>query len=222
MICPPTAGTSSASSVQPTVPKGNGWPGTAATTTDMLPWIMWSWTSRRCWSSERRRPSLTGATTTMWSQRRRLPARGAGPQTTFHCQRRASQMTVRSGTGDEEEPTSPPPDTADSLTPMGHNRTLSMPDMGNRDLSINHQHSQSDISAEGTHDKARHEALQKLATFFHAPKPAEPAPSIESVSSPVLVEEEEDSLPEVTTLDFDHPDMIILPPPDMYADLTVE
>ncbi|XP_034085684.1 FYN-binding protein 1 isoform X2 [Gymnodraco acuticeps] len=125
-------------------------------------------------------------------------------------------------TGDEEEPTSPPPDTADPLTPMGHNRTLSMPDMGNRDLSINHQHSQSDISGEGTHDKARHEALQKLATFFHAPKPAEPAPSIESETSPVLVEEEEDSLPEVTTLDFDHPDMIILPPPDMYADLTVE
>ncbi|KAJ4943288.1 hypothetical protein JOQ06_005792 [Pogonophryne albipinna] len=126
-------------------------------------------------------------------------------------------------TGDEEEPTSPPPDTADPLTPMGHNRTLSMPDMGNRDLSINHQHSQSDISAEGTHDKARHEALQKLATFFHAPKPAEPAPSsIESETRPVLVEEEEDSLPEVTTLDFDHPDMIILPPPDMYADLTVE
>ncbi|KAK1897549.1 FYN-binding protein 1 [Dissostichus eleginoides] len=108
-------------------------------------------------------------------------------------------------TGDEEEPISPPPDTADPLTPMGHNRTLSMPDMGNRDLSINHQHSQSDISAEGPHDNARHEALQKLATFFHAPKPAEPAPR-----------------PEVTTLDFDHSDMIILPPPDMYADLTVE
>ncbi|KAI4829249.1 hypothetical protein KUCAC02_023305 [Chaenocephalus aceratus] len=42
------------------------------------------------------------------------------------------------------------------------------------------------------------------------------------LQGPVLVEEEEDSLPEVTTLDFDHPDMIILPPPDMYADLTVE
>ncbi|KAF3835073.1 hypothetical protein F7725_027631 [Dissostichus mawsoni] len=173
----------------------------------------------------KKRPTLAGATTTtLWSLRRRLPARGAGPQTTIHCQRKAVSILLflfmktvlnllcislmltlcavtddsEEWTGDEEEPISPPPDTADPLTPMGHNRTLSMPDM---DLSINHQHSQSDISAEA-HMTTRHEALQKLVTFFHAPKPA--------------------PRPEVTTLDFDHSDMIILPPPDMYADLTVE
>ncbi|XP_063747957.1 FYN-binding protein 1 isoform X2 [Eleginops maclovinus] len=149
---------------------------------------------------------------------------GTGSRATNHYPLSAESFEDDSEewTGDEEEPISPAPETADPLTPMGHNRTLSMPDMGNRDLSVNHQHSQSDISAEGTHDKARHEALQKLATFFHSPKPAEPVPSIESVTSPVIVEEEEEPLPEITSLDFDHPDWIILPPPDMYADLTVE
>ena len=148
------------------------WPCVCLLQTDMLPWIMWSWTSRRCWSSERRRPSLAGATTTtLWSQRRRLPARGAGrrahplthssshcwmiiyscislffsgPQTTIHCQRKAVSILLflfmktvlnlfcislmfvlcavtddsEEWTGDEEEPISPPPDTADPLTPM--------------------------------------------------------------------------------------------------------
>ncbi|XP_059196807.1 uncharacterized protein LOC131977496 [Centropristis striata] len=107
---------------------------------------------------------------------------------------------------------------------MSHTRTLSMPDMGNnlQDLSINHQHSQSDISADGTHAQARHEALQKLATFFHSPKPAEPAASSsEPETSPEPVKEEAaaplpevNSPPEVETL--------ILPPPPLYADLTVE
>lgn len=123
-------------------------------------------------------------------------------------------------TGDDE-PQSPAVDTADPLAPAGHTRTLSMPDMGNKDLSINHQHSHSDISAEGPH--VQHEALQKLATFFHSPKPA--ASSTELETSPVPVKEkavppqEACSRPEI---DFDQPDMIILPPPDLYADLVVE
>ncbi|KAM7388539.1 hypothetical protein PAMP_024706 [Pampus punctatissimus] len=92
-------------------------------------------------------------------------------------------------TCDDDDPLSSPTETADPLAPIyrpisssyshlsflcrGHTRALSMPDMGNKDLSIIHQHSQSDISADGAHVQARHEALQKLATFFHSPKPVE-------------------------------------------------
>ncbi|XP_070765266.1 PML-RARA-regulated adapter molecule 1 [Enoplosus armatus] len=128
-------------------------------------------------------------------------------------------------TGDDE-PLSPPPDAADPLTPMGHNRTLSMPDMVNKDLNINHQHSQSDISADGSHVQARHEALQKLATFFHSPKPVEPAASsAEPETSPVLVKEEAVHPPAATStpeVDFDPTDTFILPPPALYADLIAE
>ncbi|XP_008291342.1 FYN-binding protein-like [Stegastes partitus] len=129
-------------------------------------------------------------------------------------------------TGDEDEPLSHALDTADPQGPMAHTRTLSMPDMGNKDLNINHQHSQSDISAEGSHMQARHEALQKLATFFHSPKPAEPiASSTEPETSPVPVTEEAVSEPEASStqnVDFEQPDMLILPPPDLYADFSLE
>lgn len=127
-------------------------------------------------------------------------------------------------TGDDDEPISPGPETADPLAPVGHTRTISMPDMGNKDLSINHQHSHSDISADGSHVQARHEALQKLATFFHSPKPVEPAASTEPETSPEPTKEEAVHLPESNSvqMDFDPSDMLILPPPDMYADLTVE
>ncbi|XP_051232880.1 FYN-binding protein 1 isoform X1 [Dicentrarchus labrax] len=126
-------------------------------------------------------------------------------------------------TGDDDETLSPPPETA---APMGHTRTLSMPDMGNKDLSVNHQHSRSETSSDGS--QARHEALQKLATFFHSPKPAEPAASStepEPETSPVLVKEEAVHLPVAVStqeMDFDQTDILILPPPLLYADLTVE
>ncbi|XP_018525719.1 FYN-binding protein 1 isoform X2 [Lates calcarifer] len=128
-------------------------------------------------------------------------------------------------TGDEDDTLSPAREIADPLAPMGHTRTLSMPDMGNKGLSINHQHSHSDISADGSHVQARHEALQKLATFFHSPKPVEPASSTELETNPVQVTEEAVHLPEGSAtqeVDFDHPEMLILPPPDLYADLTIE
>ncbi|KAM7012937.1 uncharacterized protein LKV04_000441 [Tautogolabrus adspersus] len=80
-------------------------------------------------------------------------------------------------TGDEDEPVSPHTNTTDPLASLGHSRTLSMPDMGNKDLNVIHQHSHSDINPDGTQVQARHEALQKLATFFHSPKPVEPAAS---------------------------------------------
>lgn len=129
-------------------------------------------------------------------------------------------------TADDDELPSPAPDAADPLAAMGHTRTLSMPDMGNKDLSINHQHSQSDISAEGSHMQARHEALQKLATFFHSPKPAEPiTSSTEPETTPALVTEEAVNVPEASStqeMDFELPDMLILPPPDVFADFTAE
>ncbi|KAK9518981.1 hypothetical protein VZT92_021744 [Zoarces viviparus] len=129
-------------------------------------------------------------------------------------------------TGDDEEPLSPAPEPEYSTVSIGHNRTLSMPDMGNKDLSVNHVHSQSDISADGPNVQARHEALQKLAIFFHSPKPEKPAASgTEPETSPVLVTEEDVSLSEAGStqeMDSDVADMIILPPPDLYADLSFE
>ncbi|XP_028443404.1 proline-rich protein 36 [Perca flavescens] len=123
-------------------------------------------------------------------------------------------------TGDDDDPISPTSETADPLAPMGHTRTLSMPDMGNKNLSVNHQHSQSDL-ADGPLVQARHEALQKLTTFFHSPKPVEPAASsTEPETSPVLVKENAVSLSEASStqeMDFDQTDMPILPPPDLYA-----
>ncbi|XP_069378459.1 FYN-binding protein 1 isoform X2 [Paralichthys olivaceus] len=128
-------------------------------------------------------------------------------------------------TGDEDENLSPVHEPADPFAPVGHTRTLSMPDMGNKDLSIVHQHSHSDISAEGSHIQARHEALQKLATFFHSAKPVEPASSNNELeTSRVLVKQEAVELPDVSEtaeLNFD-PDSLILPPPDLYADFTTE
>ncbi|XP_031167701.1 FYN-binding protein 1 isoform X2 [Sander lucioperca] len=124
-------------------------------------------------------------------------------------------------TADDDDPISPTSPTADPLAPMGHTRTLSMPDIGNKNLSVNHQHSQSDLSADGAHAQARHEALHKLTTFFHSPKPVEPAvSSTEPETSPVLVKEKAVSLSEPSLtqeMDFDQTDMPILPPPDLYA-----
>ncbi|XP_035031804.1 FYN-binding protein 1 isoform X2 [Hippoglossus stenolepis] len=128
-------------------------------------------------------------------------------------------------TGDEDETLSPVHEPADPFAPVGHTRTLSMPDLVNKDLNVVHQHSHSDISAEGSHVQARHEALQKLATFFHSPKPVEPASSNNEVdTSGVLVKQEAVALPdasETAEVAFD-PDSLILPPPDLYADLTGE
>ncbi|XP_056269926.1 uncharacterized protein LOC130193486 [Pseudoliparis swirei] len=145
---------------------------------------------------------------------------------------------------EEEEPLSPAPEPEYPALSPGHTRTRSMPDEGNKELSVNHAHSRSDIIADSPDVQARHEALHKLATFFHSPKPEEPAaaghaePETSSVlvkeeevpirtepeTSPVLVKEEEEvPLPaDTSTQDFDLKDLIILPPPDLYADFTDE
>ncbi|XP_067370734.1 FYN-binding protein 1 isoform X2 [Channa argus] len=122
---------------------------------------------------------------------------------------------------DDDDPVSPTSEITDTFAPTGHSRTFSMPDMGYKDLSINHQHSQSDISAGGSNIQARHEALQKLTTFFHSTKPVEPAASSSSstmIESPVVVKEEAVHPPEDnSTQEADVDQMPILPPPDLYA-----
>ncbi|XP_068599561.1 FYN-binding protein 1 isoform X2 [Brachionichthys hirsutus] len=127
-------------------------------------------------------------------------------------------------TGDDDEPLNPVPDNAESLASINHTRTQSMPEMGNEALSINHQHSHSELDTDGPYMKEKHEALQKLATFFHSPKPAEPAARTEPERSPAFVREEV-GLPEASStqdVDFEPSDMIILPPPELYADFTTE
>ncbi|XP_076009221.1 uncharacterized protein LOC143002762 [Genypterus blacodes] len=124
-------------------------------------------------------------------------------------------------TNDDDEPVSSPTDAAAGpLIPLGHIRTNSLPDIGNKELSINHQHSHSD-NLEGPHMQARHEALQKLATFFHSPKPVSPRPD----TSVALMQEEAVHLPEgieTQEVDVGLPDTLILPPPDLYADIHKE
>ncbi|CAG5862525.1 unnamed protein product [Menidia menidia] len=127
-------------------------------------------------------------------------------------------------TCDDDEPVSPAPETPEPFSAANHNRTLSMPDMGNKELPINHQHSHSD-DPDGTHVQARHEALQKLATFFHSPVPVKaPASHVEAETTPAPPTEEaehEREDPQTQETDFD-PSTLILPPPDLYADLTLE
>lgn len=126
-------------------------------------------------------------------------------------------------TCDDDEPLSPTEPVEPQL-PIVHGRTNSMPDMGDtgrEELPIIHQHSQSDL-AEGPHQQARHEALQKLATFFHPPKSPELTASPEPATTPEAITEE-DPAPESSpspVLDFEIPD--IIPPPELFADFSEE
>uniref|UniRef100_A0A3B5QG19 FYN binding protein 2 n=1 Tax=Xiphophorus maculatus TaxID=8083 RepID=A0A3B5QG19_XIPMA len=122
-------------------------------------------------------------------------------------------------TGDDET-LSPNPEASDQL-PGVHTRTISMPEMGNQDLDVNHQHSHSDMS-ENPQIQARQEALYKLVTFFSTPKSAHPTPNEPEPErrSPTPVQEEAASAPQESSTpetEFD-PSAVILPPPDMYAD----
>ncbi|CAI5640067.1 FYN-binding protein 1 isoform X2 [Oreochromis niloticus] len=138
--------------------------------------------------------------------------------------------------GDDDEPLSSPTSTQ---AVQGHNRTFSMPDVGNKDLSVNHQHSHSDMG----HDSSHNQALQKLSTFFRSQKSPEPAASTnEPVTSntsvleeaphvpaeqqtsytagSVNVAEEANHTPEAVSAEVTDfvADTLILPPPVMYAD----
>lgn len=157
-----------------------------------------------------------------------VDAMGTGNRASNHYQLSAESFTDDSEewTGDDDEPLSPGPDSEDPQSAVAHIRTHSLPDIGNKELSINHQHSYSDISADNPNVQARHEALQKLATFFHSPKPAEPASSRtepETVEVPVVLTDKAVPLPQASLAaeaEFDQSDMPILPPPELYADLT--
>ncbi|KAJ0065338.1 hypothetical protein NL108_007070 [Boleophthalmus pectinirostris] len=122
-------------------------------------------------------------------------------------------------TCDDDEPLSPTENVVPEL-PIVHNRTHSLPDMGetgSEELTINHQHSQSDL-VEGSHVQARHEALAKLATFFHPPKTTEPTASpVEPATTPEVITEEETLREPSPSEDLDL-NIPILPPPEQYAD----
>nr|XP_029505905.1 uncharacterized protein LOC115121029 isoform X2 [Oncorhynchus nerka] len=83
-------------------------------------------------------------------------------------------------------------------TERDHIQTMSMPEMGSREPSIHNQQILSDASIDGIDMQVRHEALQKLDTFFHKPV----------VEDPIMRCKEE-------------ADMVVLPPPDLYADIII-
>ncbi|KAF7203340.1 proline-rich protein 36 isoform X2 [Nothobranchius furzeri] len=112
---------------------------------------------------------------------------------------------------------------ADQFASERHNKALSMPVMGVEDLSINHQHSD---MGDGDQTQTKPEALQKLSTFLNTHKSANASESShpEPETSPISEQEEVVSEPEGSSLqeeEFD-PTAVILPPPDQYADTTVE
>ncbi|KAF6724211.1 hypothetical protein FQA47_016277 [Oryzias melastigma] len=113
----------------------------------------------------------------------------AGGIATNHFQQSAESFSDDSEewTCDDEEPL----ENADPLTPVSHTRSISMPDAGQSDIPIIHQHSQSDMSAENSQTHGRNEALQKLATFFHSPKPVQtPASTTEPQTRPLQTTED--------------------------------
>ncbi|XP_061680228.1 FYN-binding protein 1 isoform X2 [Syngnathoides biaculeatus] len=104
---------------------------------------------------------------------------------------------------------------------VSQNRALSVPDMGNADVGISHQHSRSDISAGGPNVQASNEALQKLATFFHSPNAVKP--SARKTTEAELRSALDGGGHVVQhhrpyAKEFEQADLLILPPPELYAD----
>ncbi|XP_061153752.1 FYN-binding protein 1 isoform X1 [Syngnathus typhle] len=106
-----------------------------------------------------------------------------------------------------------PTDTAYPQAPLSKNR--SMPDLGNADFNVSHHHSRHDLHAGG---QAKNEALQKLATFFHAPKAEQPSASSTSEPETRFVFGSQRPIQQPHAMDFEYPDSLILPPPELYAD----
>ncbi|XP_064791607.1 FYN-binding protein 1-like isoform X2 [Oncorhynchus masou masou] len=116
-------------------------------------------------------------------------------------------------------------------TERDHIQTMSMPDMGSREPSIHNQHILSDASIDGIDMQVRHEALQKLATFFHKPVVEDPImSSLFPYCLPLRPEEPEPEEPispmdigvqETAYLCKEEADMVVLPPPDLYADIII-
>ncbi|XP_061539170.1 FYN-binding protein 1 isoform X1 [Phycodurus eques] len=133
------------------------------------------------------------------------------PQSTESFSDDSEEWTV-----DDDEALSSPTDAAS----VRHYRALSMPDMGNADLNITHQHRRSDISAGGPNVQANNEALQKLATFFHSPGVVQPPARrrAEPETRPVLGSGHAVHTHRPHSKGSEDPDLLILPPPDLYAD----
>ncbi|XP_067085889.1 FYN-binding protein 1 [Osmerus mordax] len=123
-------------------------------------------------------------------------------------------------TGDDEEMFSSPT----ASTDPGLDHTTSIVEEGSREPSVHHEHTASDVSTDSVNQQARHEALHKLSTFFHEPRDTSPpaveeqhaSPELETSPEVVAAEQAQSSVEEVDSL---LPDMIILPPPDLYADI---
>ncbi|KAM9797139.1 uncharacterized protein ACBT44_017378 isoform 3-T4 [Syngnathus typhle] len=105
-----------------------------------------------------------------------------------------------------------PTDTAYPQAPLSKNR--SMPDLGNADFNVSHHHGRHDLHAGG---QAKNEALQKLATFFHAPKAEQPSAST-SEPETRFVYGSQRPIQQPHAMDFEYPNSLILPPPELYAD----
>ncbi|XP_051929120.1 FYN-binding protein 1 isoform X2 [Hippocampus zosterae] len=117
---------------------------------------------------------------------------------------------------DEETLSSPTYPQAPLSTSLSHNHTVSMPNIAHADL--NHQHRRSDGHASGTNVQAKNEALQKLATFFQSSNSLHPTASTsnEQETRPALGSQHAVHQPQA--MDFEQPDLLILPPPELYAD----
>ncbi|XP_077463880.1 uncharacterized protein LOC144079166 [Stigmatopora argus] len=133
------------------------------------------------------------------------------------------QQSTASFSDDSEEWTVDDDDALSSPTdgayrhPIRQNHMQPMPNRGNVDPHITHQHSRSEINANSSDGQAKNGALQKLATFFHSPKAEQPTTS-HSTPQTTIVPGSEHAVRQPEAMDFDHPDLLILPPPDLYAD----
>ncbi|CAB1324173.1 unnamed protein product [Coregonus sp. 'balchen'] len=107
-------------------------------------------------------------------------------------------------THDDDEPLSSPID--EEPTESGQIRTMSMPEMGSREPSIHHQHTLSDASIDDI-DMQR-------------PEEPETEPEEEPIS-PMDIEGPETVYLCKEEADLKLPDMVILPPPDLYADIII-
>ncbi|XP_061744525.1 uncharacterized protein LOC133543763 isoform X2 [Nerophis ophidion] len=103
---------------------------------------------------------------------------------------------------------------------VSNSRAFSVSDGGHSDPYANRPYKNSDIIGGVTHEQARNEALQKLTTFFQSPKTVQPTASVsERQTSLVHHGENEVHQSQASSVqDFLHPEMLILPPPEMYAD----
>ncbi|XP_077439803.1 uncharacterized protein LOC144062359 isoform X2 [Vanacampus margaritifer] len=128
-------------------------------------------------------------------------------------------LSAESFSDDSEEWAADDDETMDSAypqAPLSHNHNFSVPNMGNADLNVTHHQNRSDISAGDPNVQVKNEALQKLATFFHSPKTMQPSASTEPQTRRVLGSQHAVHWPQA--VDFEHPDSLIIPPPDLYAD----